>query len=57
MSEPLKSIRDVEVQCPWLGCQWRGTVAEAIPDYDGDGNLGCPRCSSRVEQIKSEKST
>ena len=39
-------IGDVVSYCP--KCQWYGVVDDCIPDIDGDGSLGCPKCESVV---------
>lgn len=37
-----QKITEDKVICPT--CNWEGTVADAEPDVDDDGSLGCPRC-------------
>ena len=51
----LKSIHDVKIHCPAKACGWRGIVAHAIPDVDGDGSLGCPLCRRVVEEDEVER--
>ena len=38
----LTSILDVKMKCP--ECALVSTVGACVPDIDGDGSLGCPRC-------------
>ena len=40
-----RSIGDIKCSCP---CGWTGSVADAMPDIDGDGSLGCPVCKAPV---------
>ncbi len=42
----LKSIPDEPCRCQ--KCNWSGTVDDCIPDIDGEGSLGCPKCGSMV---------
>ena len=37
-------IRIGEARIGCSACGWRGTVADAEPDVDGDGSLECPKC-------------
>lgn len=32
-------------------CGWTGTVGNCLPDIDGDGGLGCPRCLVTIEVV------
>lgn len=38
----MQKITDVKMKCP--ECTLITTVGEGIPDIDGDGGIGCPRC-------------
>ncbi len=40
-------IQDTRMWCP--ECDWNGAASEAVPDVDGDGSLGCPRCENVLE--------
>lgn len=40
----LRSITAVPCQC--FVCGWAGLTGDCLGDVDGDGSLGCPRCSS-----------
>lgn len=53
-----ESILDAELECP--RCGLKTTVSHAIPDIDGEGSLGCPRCWDLREAeivLESTKST
>ena len=53
-----ESILDAKLECP--ECGLKTTVGRAIPDIDGEGSLGCPRCwEKRGAEIvlESAKST
>ncbi len=39
-------ITEVKLECY---CGWKGTVGDATPDFDGDGNLGCPSCGDLLQ--------
>ena len=43
----LPKIGEVKCKCP--SCNWKGTVDDCEPDIDGDGSLGCPKCSTVIE--------
>ena len=45
------SILAVPMICP--KCDWKGVVAQAEPDVDGEGSLGCPECQT-VLKMKGE---
>lgn len=45
----MKSILEVPSHCP--KCGWWGTVYDCEPDIDGDGGLGCPRCSAIIDIV------
>ena len=42
----LLKIGEVKTSCPI--CEWVGTVEECVPDVDGEGSLGCPKCEAVV---------
>jgi hypothetical protein len=48
VSQRLTSIGDYPATCQ---CGWSGTVDECIPDVDGRGNLGCPKCEKVINVI------
>jgi len=48
----LRSIMDVVATC--VGCGWRGTVEDCVPDCDDDGSLGCPQCQQIVRTEDDE---
>ena len=45
-TEELPRIGSVGCSCK---CGWRGVVDDMIPDIDGDGNLGCPKCLGLIQ--------
>lgn len=45
----MNSIMEFPVKCSL--CDWHGTVAEAEPDIDGEGTLGCPDCLEQGERV------
>ena len=47
----LKSILDVPMKCADIKCRWKGLADDCIPDIDGDGSLGCPRCGGTCKEI------
>jgi hypothetical protein len=46
----LPKIEDVQLKCE--RCGWDGTVGTAVPDVDGDGSLGCPKCGKVAKEKK-----
>lgn len=42
----MQKIGDVRGFCS--RCGWWGTVDEALPAVDNDGNFGCPQCVSLI---------
>lgn len=48
----MRRITDVIMCCP--KCKWVGLVGETEPDFDDDGNLGCPECGNIVEEVPKE---
>lgn len=43
---PLPSILDVKCWCD--NCGWQGIIWDCEPIVDGDGTIGCPKCSNIV---------
>jgi hypothetical protein len=43
----MQKIGDVKGTC--FRCGWWGTVDEAEPAIDDEGNFGCPQCKSVVK--------
>jgi len=50
--EILSFITDQLVKCE---CGWRGKVINTVPDVDGEGSLGCPKCLRRVIEVECVK--
>ena len=47
---PRRSVFEIPVRCVAPECGWSGTVGEAVPDVDGDGSMGCPKCGRIVKE-------
>lgn len=47
-------ITDVSANC---NCGWSGIVFDCTPDVNGEGDLGCPNCSSIINVIVPEQKT
>lgn len=45
-------ITDTPASC---SCGWQGTVEECIPDVDGRGNLGCPKCERVITVVVARR--
>jgi len=45
-SDGLLKVGIVAVSCS--NCGWAGTVDDTLPDIDGEGSLGCPKCENII---------
>jgi len=46
-----KSITEHKLICPNPKCKLVYKVKDCVPDIDGDGGIGCPRCWDILREV------
>ena len=49
LTSPVK-IGATKMLCKSENCHWSGVVDSCLPDIDGEGSLGCPKCKGYVNE-------